>query len=366
MDTQRAVPTDRGGALDVRPLRFAVRPWYPKNHYLERFYEALGPAARAVHRQVVIRDSWLREQRDNIDVLHFHWPESVWRTGQGILSRTRTLTGFWTYLRRARAMGYAVWWTAHNLAPHDAPGVLDHIGMCILARQADLIICHSDWSRAEVVRRFQCQPARILTIELPPALDVRAYALRSRQEYRRQFGVPDDAIVFACPGHIRAYKNLVATAEAVAALSTQTNAHLIVGGSPHDSDVVRQLEAVAARCPRVRVIPRRLEDEEFGGMVRACDAVVVPYTSVTNSSVLVDALCGGRPVVASRHPVFEEIARKAPGAVLFADGASPAALEAALRSFIGNRESALAAAGEFRPATWWSAVQPIVQRLQSV
>ena len=343
---------------DAPGLRVAVSPWYVDNKYQEEFYRALGPVVQSVTREIVIDDGWLRRKAADLDVLHFHWPERVWRRAPSLRGRLRILLGLWTYLRLARRLGIRIWWTAHNLAPHEDASFVDQLGVRLLARQADLVICHSEWSRDHVRQRFGLPAERVLTLELPPCLDVAAAAPQSRAYYRRLFGVDERVVLFACLGQVRPYKNLLASAQAVASLD-RPDVRLVIAGPPHDRALAAELERFAETHGAVRVMARKLGDEEFAGLVKASDAVLLPYLRVTNSAVLVDVLSAGRPVIASRHAVFEEIAARAPGAVEFTEAPTPSGIQAALLRYIDVAATANEAARTFRSADWWTAVAPL-------
>lgn len=133
--------------------------------------------------------------------------------------------------------------------------------------------------------------------------DVRSTG-QARREVRREFGLPEDGVVFAVIGMLRPDKGQNHFVRAAARyLATNRDAHfLIVGGAARQHGEYEQsLRALVGRLalePRVIFTGYR---EDVARIMRATDAVVITSTTVeAQSRVVPQAFAGRIPVLAAR------------------------------------------------------------------
>ena len=137
----------------------------------------------------------------------------------------RSLLGLARFLRAARRARITRIWTVHNLAPHEGAYRWDHYGYRLLARETDLIICHSEWSAALVRQNFV--PAA--SFSSCPMANLRAHVRRPkprRCDPRARAG--SEAPLVSCLGRLRDYKGLELAAEAVERINGPVQ--LVIGG----------------------------------------------------------------------------------------------------------------------------------------
>src|SRR5688572_25182443 len=96
----------------------------PTNPYQRLLYEHLEPLGIRVVDGARFEAGWLWRCRDRVAALHFHWPQSYWRheRGPGRLRRPLSyvkLAVFAARLATARALGYRIAWTIHQVFPHE-------------------------------------------------------------------------------------------------------------------------------------------------------------------------------------------------------------------------------------------------------
>lgn len=135
----------------------------------------------------------------------------------------------------------------------------------------------------------------------------------------------------------------------------------------HQPSLVLGLDA-ASQHPNIHVIPRRLTDQEYVDCVSACDVILLPHLTVTTSGALLGALSCSRPVVASRHPYFEEILTGEPQAGQLCEIGSPTGLLQSLRLLLEEPAEARAGAAE-RIATkydWKAVIEPVVAAIGQI
>jgi len=138
--------------------------------------------------------------------------------------------------------------------------------------------------------------------------------------------------------------------EAMAAL-TDLSPRYVVAGQTHPKVLQREGEAyrdgLRERIGRlglgdvVTLDSRYRQSAELAELVDSADVVLLPYDSTdqVTSGVLIEAVAAGKPVVATRFPHAIEMLTS--GAGLLVDQRDPAAMAAALRTVLTNRDSAV-------------------------
>lgn len=229
-------------------------------------------------------------------IFHLHWtfgftfPIPVARPSIKRLSRL----WFTVILHIARALGFGVVWTAHNVLPHDPVFDDDIRARRTLVRNCDLVIAHSAEAldglarlgatpRASVIiPHGPISPPEVAQLPLPAATDSRT-------------------ILFV--GRIAAYKGVE---DLLAALAGWPGAaRFVIAGACPDPDLRARLESAALGLgPAVQLSIGYVTDDELIGLLAAADALVFPFRSVTTSSSVMLGLAAGRPAIVPDLPAF--------------------------------------------------------------
>lgn len=140
--------------------------------------------------------------------------------------------------------------------------------------------------------------------------------LRTRQEARVYLKVPQEAPVLLFFGFIRKYKGLALALEALALLKKQCpEVRLLVAGEFYEDpkfykDLVKKLDIAEQLIWRTHFIA----NEDIGYYFSACDAVLQPYLSASQSGITPLSLYYERPVLATRvGGLAEQVAEGATG-----------------------------------------------------
>jgi beta-1,4-mannosyltransferase len=305
------------------PRRLAANPYCG---LLYDHVQRLG--VRVVEGRTSLR--WLVANRRHVGVLHLHWPELHYRGGSVVAALALVVR-----LGLARLLGYRLVWTMHNAAPHEGAGRAARLVHAALVRLATVIV--------------HCEAARRT---LPPAAAARAWIIPhghylgtyppapSRAAARLRLGLERDARVLLAFGQVRAYKGLDRLVEAFAKLPTPA-ARLLIAGEPH-GDAAAVL--ARARDPRLRLLLRRIPDDEVPLLFAAADLVVLPYRAVLTSGAAMLAFGYGRGVLAPRLGCLAELEDS--GAVVLYDADAPAGLAAAVAQAMTVDVEALGRAGD--------------------
>jgi beta-1,4-mannosyltransferase len=355
-----------------RPFRIAAFPagvtkW--SNPYFVLCHSALAKRGISVSDDLEIDLAWLKARVGSVDAIHLHWPEQYWRRG-GIsrLSRIERAVVAWhrllhlkRFVRAARRLGMRSLWTVHNLEPHEGAYRWDRYGYRLLARECDLVICHSHSATAAV---RNCYRARGSIVVMPIGDCSGAHpAARPRNEVLGSLHLDPRRPVVSCLGRLREYKGLDLACQAIEWLNGQVQ--LIIGGPRHGDFDVTSIRALIDRIPGAVLIDRTLTDQEFSDLMGASDAALLSYRAITGSSALIAALGFGCGVVTSDLPYFQEILADEPDAGRTVRGWDPAAwangiLEYLARPAAVRKTAALRLAARY---SWDRCVDPLVAAL---
>jgi glycosyltransferase involved in cell wall biosynthesis len=280
----------------------------PQNPYQRLLYGALAAEGIELVRDTRLKLDWLLRSRDHVDTLHFHWPQGYYRHERGPRRLRRPLSWlrlslFAGRLAAARALGYRVAWTVHQVYPHETRSPRqDRIGALLLARASHVLIAHDLDTAAAVQAEF----GRSASV-IPHGSYVGVYqGGQARSVVRAGLGIPDDAFVFLCLGHLRAYKAIEGLLDSFRALADR-NLVLVVAGLAVDDSVAEKIKVSAGVDPRIRPLLEFIPDERVAKLFEACDVAVVPRRDGGTSGSLILALSLGRPVVAARTSAYEAL-----------------------------------------------------------
>ncbi len=340
---------------DRRPTISAFPNPFPGNPYLTLFYDHLRDHGIDYVRSDYFGQHWLREQRGRIDFLHFHWPSFDYSDAQGNRSPI-AMTKFFMKMRLARALGYRILWTMHNLYPHERQGRLSE-WMCrfVFAQNVNTIFVTFPAARDDLRRHF----LRKRGVHVVPHGNYEpVYPHRlDRGVARRQLGLPPDGYVFLVFGQVRPYKGADIAARALAR-TNDPDSRLYIVGQSKDEAHSSELRAIAARDPRVRLelTAESVPDDRVAMWIAACDCVAAPYREVYTSGVVYLAATFGKPIVAPRLGLFRSLLDQPFVLTFDPEGGDASAAEALAAARRLDPWEAARAAREFSTAHDWGRI----------
>lgn len=307
-----------------------VFPLIAENPYQSLLYRALESYGYTAG-EGELKLHWLARNRRRARVLHFHWPQPwyTYRRRGGPLTWIK-LALFAGRLWGARALGYRIAWTIHEVYPlNPAPAWVDRMGSRILARASDVLLTNDEETAALGAAELGDPRAPITVVPHPAYLD--AYpAGRDRAAVRAELGVPGSAFLFLLFGHVTAYKRIDLFVEAFRAVADE-NAYLLVAGLDQHQATADDLRAAAASDPRLKVRLEFIPDDRVAELFGACDAAIAPRQDGGTSGALVLALSLGVPVVAADVPTYRRVTAGENAAWLY-DPGDRESMTAALRA----------------------------------
>jgi beta-1,4-mannosyltransferase len=320
------------------PVVWPFAPYYSGNPFQTLLYS--GFAERAMVAAPTFRgEDLLRITADwPADlplVVHLHWLNQVLAKARTPVEAGAALDAHARLLDRLKARGARLVWTVHNILPHDTRFEAEEVRLRQdVIDRVDLVHVMSPRTPELTRPWFDLPEDRVYHCDHPGYQGVYPDWI-SRVDARRRLRVPDGATALLLTGAIKPYKGLLETFEAVDEVSRERPGSivLLVAGKPDDAPETAEFVARAAQHPAVRLLPGQVPDVDIQVLMRACDAVALPYRRSLNSGVLALALTWGRPVLLPDNsgsvPVISTPTGPA-GVVYPAD--TPGALTEAVRS----------------------------------
>ena len=265
--------------------------WSDNNPVQPLLYEAMkkhSVEVAAFSTRKLLHGSW--------NVWHLHWPESLTnKTGIGAI--ILAILKFLVQLKLARYKKTKIFWTVHNLRPHerDHP-ILERLFWWIFLPNLDGIICLSERGREQLC--IQYSRARSIPIFVIPHGHYRgAYPDgMNRNQAREALQIDSNEFVLTFLGQIRPYKGVGSLIRCFARAQV-TNAQLLVAGRPLNDALLQEIREAALLNPNVRLFPGFVDRNEIQKFFRATDLVVLPYSEILNSGSAILALSFDRPIL---------------------------------------------------------------------
>jgi D-inositol-3-phosphate glycosyltransferase len=206
-----------------------------------------------------------------------------------------------------KLLGKKIALTAHNVNAAKRDGsdsVFNRLTLRIQYRLSDHIFVHTERMKAELITEFAVSQTAVTVIPLG-LNNVAPHTDLSPQQARHRLGLDERDKVLLFFGNIGPYKGLEYLVDAfqhVAAADSRL--HLVIAGKPKlgAEGYVKDIQHAIDRDPSRGRIIQNIEfipDEDTEVYFKAADVLMLPYTEVFQSGVLVLGYTFGLPVIAS-------------------------------------------------------------------
>ena len=250
---------------------------------------ALGVEVKSCTLRELIFSTW--------DVWHLNWPaEDILREPKRLRAVAK-LVRFWIRLKVAKAKNIKIFWTVHNLKPHEVKyPLLTKVFWWLFLPSIDGLILMSRSTVEKVHREFPHTNARPIFV-IPHGHYRGAYSDSvDKKSARVRLGLNTSDLIISFLGQIRPYKGVPSLVNCFRQLG-QSGTSLIVAGKPLDRDIASQVTKAAAGDPKVKLHLEYVERDSVQFFLRAADLVVLPYTETINSGSALLALSFDRPIL---------------------------------------------------------------------
>jgi glycosyltransferase involved in cell wall biosynthesis len=218
-------------------------------------------------------------------------PLSFWAAARTIKSFVPDLIVF-QWWQPFFAVAYAAIFLCHNVLPHER-SFLDDILIRVAFLQCNRFFVQSQEDRRNLLT-FKRDAG--VVVHPHPIYDLFNRGRYSKESARRELGVTGRVALFF--GLIRDYKGLPVLIDAFATVVEKIAATLLIVGEFYESKAscvarIRRLKL----DDQVRVVDRYVPNEEVEKYFMACDVVVLPYLSATQSGIAQIAFAFDKPVI---------------------------------------------------------------------
>jgi glycosyltransferase involved in cell wall biosynthesis len=205
-----------------------------------------------------------------------------------------------------KLMGKRLAFTAHNVNAgqrDSTDSLLNRLTLRAQYRLVDHVFVHTTKMKEDLHSQFGVPRERVSTIPygINNAVPVRGV---SAVEAKRALGLAAEEKAVLFFGRITPYKGLEYLVRALADLDKKARGYrLIVAGTPHGHEDywggIRQTLIATGLDPRVIARTEFIPEEEIEVFFKAADVLVLPYTDIFQSGVLILSYSFGLPVVSA-------------------------------------------------------------------
>jgi glycosyltransferase involved in cell wall biosynthesis len=303
---------------------------------------------------------WLHRHLRRGDMLHLHWPSFYYYDPRSLYRTLKGITRFCAVLLLAWLKGVRIFWTAHNLYPHDGGrSLLVHrLARRLVIAVSERIFVHGPSAAATLEHEFPGSRRKHVLIEHGHWIDYYP-PHQGRAQARASLGLRPETFVYGFVGSCKPYKGLEELISAFARLSGDFT--LLIAGHFQSETYASEIRQRVATLPanRVVLVPRFLADDEIQRHVVAIDALILPFREVLTSGSLILGLSFGIPVVAPRIGAVVDVMNPHTG-VLY-DPQQPQALVRAMQQVRTTRFDAAQIIDHARTLTWNSAANALLE-----
>jgi len=209
--------------------------------------------------------------------------------------------GFWGVLSRVRRHTRVVA-VLHNVEPHESYPLSRQLTRLALT-QCHGFVANSDQVRRDLLELLPDLDATRIIAAPHPVYDFGAPGRprKTRAQARVALGLPQDARLVLYFGFIKPYKGVVHLIDAAPLLRARYGGDgirvLMVGDVYGETMPYRQRIAASGAADVLELIDRFVADDQVEDYFLACDLVVLPYISATQSGIVQIAYNYDRPVV---------------------------------------------------------------------
>jgi glycosyltransferase involved in cell wall biosynthesis len=224
------------------------------------------------------------------------------------------------FFRWVRHFKIPIVYTVHNVTPQDAPDQRKPL-LLQAYHMADLLICHGDQARNQLVQEFGIAAEKIRTIPHGPLFEDQPRM--SAEEARTKLGLPVEEPLVLSLGVISPYKGVPFLLDAwKLVMQSGVRGRLLIAGTG-DPELLASIRKKVCSDGLASSVELRLEFipvEELPLLHQAADILVYPYKAGTTSGALLTGMNYGKAIVATKLPFFREYLKDGENALLASYG----------------------------------------------
>ncbi len=201
---------------------------------------------------------------------------------------------------------------------------------------------------------------------LPNPTDIERFARADGREVRREYGLPEEAVVIGFVGRLWPEKNLAFLFEAVrGVLEAAPQAWFLVVGEGPERENLEQQAARAGLRQRV-VFTGAVQHHRMPEHQAALDLLVTASLSETQPLAYTEAMAAGKPVVAVQAPGAQDMIESGKNGLLSPPEAGPQALGEQIACLVHDPEKRREMGEYARRWVWQFDVAKVAERLERI
>lgn len=243
------------------------------------------------------------------DIFHVHWPQEP--ANKSFLIAMRRTALLLIFLVINRLNGGKNVWTVHNVLSHEQkrPNFERRL-MSRVTKLLDGFITLNAHALVETQTKWPWLRER-LSVVIPHALYEQAFPIApDRHEARRRFGITSLSPIIGFIGDLKPYKGLSQAIDSFLSISSAKATMFIAGKVQSSADHAFIIEnIIKANYSNKEIILKegRLSDHDLVTAIRACDLILFPYKSKSNSGLAILTAELGVPMLLADTPAFREL-----------------------------------------------------------
>lgn len=282
-------------------------------HFLDgsQYIKELGRAYQAHEWQVIYGRDNLLEISAIPDMVHLHWPESIYRWGVAGSAESQAKRLIES-IQKMKLEGAKIIWTVQNLKPHDSED--DELDSWVYQRFIDLsdLIVHHCRNSIQLLSQKYRLPEGTPNIVVPRGGFDSIPNLVSKEQARKKLSLPPDSFVYLHFGYVRPYKGLFSILRAFLKAKVKNKVFLVAGSYQAARGQWPRLDLIFLKIlstldSRIRLNLFWIEDSQIQYYMSASDCVVLGYFSGLNSGVAAIGMKFGRLVIGPRAGCVGEL-----------------------------------------------------------
>lgn len=238
-----------------------------------------------------------------------HWPaENIFVENK--LKMLFRFFSFFAIIFISKLKRIKILWTAHNASTHDKnyPS-LEKIFWRFFTKHIDGYVIMSNASKEVLVSQHpELKKKKYFLIPHGHYKDYYPNEI-SKQEAKIKLSIENDKIVLLFVGHIRRYKNIISLINEFTKIK-DNNLVLVIAGDPEDQQMQEQIIKYSDNDNRIKLYLSEVKGEDFQIFFNSADIVILPYTNILNSGMVLLSLSFARPVLIGNYgsvPEYQKI-----------------------------------------------------------
>lgn len=236
--------------------------------------------------------------RKKIKIIHFHWPEALWRSNFILISYFLAII-FVIKCKFSHLLKYKLVWSTHNILPHTYRSeTLEKIMRKWIVQNFDYLIGHSNNAEQELVEFFNIRISNY-SLALHGHYEECYLSHEKKETIKKNLKIDNEKVIGILASN-KAYKGTEFFISEFIKNSTP-NIKLLILGKINNNELVKKIGA----SNKVIHLNRLLNNKELAKYFLVVDYFALPYTKITTSGAYFLGITLKKTIIAPDLPFFK-------------------------------------------------------------